>query len=217
MSLTSHTIVVSMVSSAKQMPEPSLQLHHDQTLSTWSLIRNLPVPRRRRRRFAVTSRRSTQLLFSGYRVYFPKVKCSWTITPSVRSIRMSGDKLPLSHTPSKRVQDKFCLCDLRISSSALLRGVRWFKNEVSELSVPSSKVTQSKKTAWPLKMGPIRSPETSGSKHLTQRNNSKDGRIQISYKFMPRLNWTKEQRQHWKRAKKGNLRLPTAISRPTLC
>ena len=35
-------------------------------------------------------------------------------------------------------------------------------------------------TAWPLKMGPIGSPETSVSNHLTPRNNPEDGRIQFN-------------------------------------
>jgi hypothetical protein len=50
------------------------------------------------------------------------------------------------------------------------------------LPLPSLKFKLSKKEApaWPLKKGPIGSPETSVSNHLTPRNNPEDVKIQYN-------------------------------------
>ena len=48
------------------------------------------------------------------------------------------------------------------------------------LSVPSSRVKVSSWTAWPLKMGPIGSRETSVLNQITPRNSPEDGSIQFN-------------------------------------
>ena len=59
----------------------------------------------------------------------------------------------------------------------LLRVVKWIETDVSGL--PSW-------TSWPFKIGPLSSPETSVSNHLTPpRNNPGDGRIHTSFFFKP--------------------------------
>jgi hypothetical protein len=69
----------------------------------------------------------------------------------------------------------------RISSSALLRGVRWFKTDVSGLPIyPIFKGQAIQEEASLLKMRLIGSPETSVLNHLTGRNNPEDGRIQFN-------------------------------------
>jgi hypothetical protein len=65
-------------------------------------------------------------------------------------------------------------------SLGLLLGVRWFKTDVSGLSIGShlqGSSCPSSWTAWPLKMRPIGSPETSVLNHLTPSNNPRDGGI----------------------------------------
>jgi hypothetical protein len=53
-------------------------------------------------------------------------------------------------------------------SYGLLRGVNWFKTDVSGLPMgpifKGQTVQEEAWTVWPLKMGPIGSPETSGFK-----------------------------------------------------
>ena len=67
-----------------------------------------------------------------------------------------------------------------ISSSGLLNGVRWFETDVSDnLSVNIFDGQFVQEDPWPLKMGPVGTPETSFSKQLTSRNNPEDGRIQF--------------------------------------
>jgi hypothetical protein len=64
---------------------------------------------------------------------------------------------------------------LSFPSSGLLRGLRWFKAEVSGLPiVPIFK-------GQPLKRVPIGNRETSVLNQLTLRNNPKDGRMQFSH------------------------------------
>ena len=70
-----------------------------------------------------------------------------------------------------------------LPSSGLLPGVRWFETDVLGLPNPSHLQGSScpkRKTAWPLKMGPKGSTETSVSNHLTLRNNPGDVRIPTS-------------------------------------
>ena len=74
-------------------------------------------------------------------------------------------------------------------SSRLLRGVWWFETNVSALPIRSIFKRQtvfslSKTTAWPLKMGPIGSAETTVSNHLTPLNNPKD---KITHKLVTSL------------------------------
>jgi hypothetical protein len=62
----------------------------------------------------------------------------------------------------------------------ILRGVRWFETDVSELPVsPIFKNQAVQEEAWSLKMRLIGRSETSFSNHLTPRNNPEDGKIQI--------------------------------------
>lgn len=67
----------------------------------------------------------------------------------------------------------------------LSRCVRWFDTEVSGLQIGpvfkgrAVQQAASSWTAWPLKMGPIRSTKTSVSKHLTFRN-PENGRISFN-------------------------------------
>ena len=63
-----------------------------------------------------------------------------------------------------------------LPSSGLLFGVRWLETDV--LGLPTGHIFKDEAwRAWPLKRGPIGSPETSISNHLTLRNNAEDGRI----------------------------------------
>ena len=72
-----------------------------------------------------------------------------------------------------------------LPSAGLLRGVRWFKTDVSGLPIrpifkgQDQDVHVSSWTSWPLKTWRIRSPETSVLNHLTPRNNPEDGRIHV--------------------------------------
>ena len=72
-----------------------------------------------------------------------------------------------------------------LPSSRLLCGVRWLETDVSGRPVgPTFKGEAfqdvSSWTSWPLKMGPIDTPETSVWNHLTARSNPEDGRIQFN-------------------------------------
>ena len=60
-------------------------------------------------------------------------------------------------------------------SSGLLRSVRWFETEVSEL--PIGLIF---KESWPLNMEQVGSTETSVLNHLKSRNNPEDGRIHFN-------------------------------------
>jgi hypothetical protein len=64
-----------------------------------------------------------------------------------------------------------------LSSSGLLRGVRCFEPDVSGLPIgPIFKGPAVREEPWPLKMGPIGSPETSSSNRFTPRNNPQEFR-----------------------------------------
>ena len=63
-----------------------------------------------------------------------------------------------------------------LPSSGLLRGVRWFKTDVSGLQ--RSHLQRPK--SWTLEMGPIDSAETSILNQLTPRNGTENGRIQFN-------------------------------------
>jgi hypothetical protein len=73
-----------------------------------------------------------------------------------------------------------------LPSPGLLRGVKWFKTDVSGLPIGHIFKVQtvnhkpSSCTAWPLKKRPISSPETSVSNHPTACNNPEHGRIQFN-------------------------------------
>jgi hypothetical protein len=72
-----------------------------------------------------------------------------------------------------------------LPSSRLLCGVRWLETDVSGRPVgPTFKGEAVQDvyswTSWPLKMGPIDTPESSVWNHLTARSNPEDGRIQFN-------------------------------------
>ena len=68
-----------------------------------------------------------------------------------------------------------------LSCFVLLRDHVGFKPTFRDyLSVPSSRVKVSSWTAWPLKMGPIGSRETSVLNQITPRNSPEDGSIQFN-------------------------------------
>jgi hypothetical protein len=54
-----------------------------------------------------------------------------------------------------------------------------FQTDVSGQPIGSIVKGQAVQDRWPLKMGPIGSPETSDLNHLTSRNNQKEGRIRV--------------------------------------
>ena len=67
----------------------------------------------------------------------------------------------------------------------LLRGVNWFKTDVSGLRICTIFKGQAVEeevffTALPLKKGPIGSPETSVLNNITPRYNPEDGRIRLN-------------------------------------
>ena len=64
-----------------------------------------------------------------------------------------------------------------LPSSGLLRSVGWFRTDVSGLSVPSSRVSDT----WPWKMGPICGPATSVLDQPTLRNDPEDGQIHFVF------------------------------------
>ena len=116
--------------------------------------------------------RSTRTKICHYSVF-------WVITPrKVVLNRRFGTTCRTNHEGSSciiRQLDRFLhnrslppRLNWIILYSGLLRGLRWFKTNVSALSVQSSRVKLSKKTDWPLNIGHTNSPETSVSNHLTQ-------------------------------------------------
>ena len=82
--------------------------------------------------------------------------------------------------PDRRLPPRF---NWFLQFSGYLCAVRWFETDVSGLFVgpifKGEAVSEeaSSWTACPFKMGPIGSPETSASNHLTARSNLEDGRI----------------------------------------
>jgi hypothetical protein len=90
--------------------------------------------------------------------------------------------LPIA-LPNHQFSTMFFLCDLRLLpwlswilwSHGLLRSIRWFETDVSEL--PISPIFKSQ--AVQKEDGPISSPKMSASKPHTPNNNSKDGRIHV--------------------------------------
>jgi hypothetical protein len=66
---------------------------------------------------------------------------------------------------------------MNFPSSGILRGVSWFKTDVSWLPISSIFQVQ----ACLFKMRPIGSPETLILNHLTSRNILEDGSIQVNF------------------------------------
>ena len=89
----------------------------------------------------------------------------------------------------------------------MLRSVGWFCTDVSGLGIrtifkcqdvfgsicpkKSLWVRMTKNTLWPLKMGPIRSPETSVQNQPTLLNIPEDGRIRVNHSIFVNCNYAR--------------------------
>ena len=110
-------------------------------------------------------------------IMYAHILCTVTTTAPITSCSVRHRSPHLNHYDSLRDRRRSPRLNW-IFRLLLLRGVRRFKTDVSGL--PIGPIFKSLRwIAWPLKMGPIGSLETSVFNQRTPRNNPEDRRIQV--------------------------------------
>ena len=102
----------------------------------------------------------------------------WWIFELIAPAKRSYVPVSWARTPCCLVSGYQCFCILPFSG--LLRVVWVLEADVSGLLTGSTFKGQHSWTFWPVKMGPIGSPETLVSNHVTPRINPEDGGIQFN-------------------------------------